>query len=231
MIVEDEVLVAEDTASDLESEGFQVNGIAISAEEALTLIAEDVPHIILMDINIKGEMDGISLAEKIHESHHIPIIYVSSNTSSRFINRALETKPHAFISKPYNKKDLIIAIELAMSKQNEATIDGDSAEVDSIFVKSGEYHRKVLLQDILYIEADGSYCNVYTKEAMFTLSFNLNHFQNEVKAKDLLRVHRSYVVNLKRVEGFDRTTLLIGEKIIPVSNSYKNEVFEYFKKV
>ena len=96
LIVEDEVLVAEDTADDLRKDGFEVTDISVSAEEALKSLEEKLPHVILMDINIKGEMDGIELATKINESHNIPIIYLTSNTSSQFVNRALETMPHAF---------------------------------------------------------------------------------------------------------------------------------------
>ena len=100
-----------------------------------------LPHLILMDINIKGELDGIETAERISELADIPIIYVTSNTSSPFVNRALETRPHAFISKPYNLRDLVIAIELAMKKHTEYAIE--SKNVESVFVKSGEYHRKI----------------------------------------------------------------------------------------
>ena len=228
-IVEDEILIAEDTASDLVTAGFEVTGISMSGEEAILSIQENPPHVILMDINIKGQFDGIETAHKLNEMGDFPIIYVSSNTTNQFVNRALETKPHAFISKPYNLQDLVIAIELAMNKHNEQLMD--SKEVNSIFVKAGEYHRKVKIADILYIEADGSYCKVHTANDNYTLSFNLNHFQNAVKTKNLVRVHRSYIINQNHVDGFDKNSLLMGEQIIPVSNTYKDLVNELFKKV
>lgn len=230
LLVEDEVLVAEDMLSDLEAEGFEVVGIAISGSEAIELVTAKEPHIVLMDINLKGAIDGIETAEKINEISESPIIYVTSNTSSQFVNRALLTKPHAFITKPYSKKDLVIAIELAMAKYNEFVFEA-GAKSESIFVKSGEFHRKVLVNDIRFIIADGSYCKVHTTEGAFTLSFNLNHFQKEVKHPDLMRVHRSYIVNLNQVDGFDKTTLLIGKEMIPVSSSFKDKVFEVFKKL
>ena len=230
LIVEDEVLVAEDTADDLKRDGFEVTDIAISADEALASIQDDLPHVILMDINIKGKLDGIELAEKINQDHTIPVIYLTSNTSSQFVNRAIETMPHAFLSKPYQYKDLVISIELATKKFNENAIS-NKKEIDSIFVKDGEYHTKLPINEIQYIEADGSYCNVYSSEGKYTLSFNLNHFQNEVGSPKLMRVHRSYIVNVDRVSGFDKNTVLVGDKIIPVSNSHKEKVFTYFKKV
>lgn len=233
LIVEDEVLVAEDVASDLESDGYEVTDIAISSQEALASIAKKTPHIILMDINIKGELDGIETAEQINKKVNIPIIYVTSNNSSQFVERAITTGPHAFLTKPYNYKDLLIAIEIALKSHNQKIIDDQKADLslDSIFVKQGDFHRKVLIENILFVEADGSYCKVITKENSYVFSFNLNHFQNHVKSPILRRVHRSFIVNLSKVDGVDKSSLLINEKIIPVSNTFKEDVFKYFNRI
>lgn len=233
LVVEDEVLVAEDIAEELEKDGFEVTQIAISSNEALQAIKENPPHIILMDINIKGDIDGIETAEIINEKFQTPIIYVTSNTSSQFIARAIKTGPHAIITKPYNYKDLSIAIELALDKHNEIVIQDEQKVVnsDSIYVKSGEYHRKILLEDVLYIEADGSYCKVYTKDSKYTFSFNLNHFQKQVTTPKLQRVHRSYIVNLSNIDGFDKSTILVKDKIIPVSTTFRSEIFKRFNKI
>lgn len=230
LIVEDEVLVAEDMADDLSRDGFEISDIAISGNEALASIEKNPPHVILMDINIKGELDGIEVVQKINASNNIPIIYLTSNTSSQFVNRALETMPHAFLSKPFQHKDLIIAIELAIKKFNEQVLF-ERKDVGSIFVKNGDYHTKVPIENILFIEADGSYCSVKTTEGNYTLSVNLNHFQNEVASPKLMRVHRSFIINLEKVTGFDKNTVLIEKQIIPVSNSYRDKVFAHFKKI
>ncbi|MEX2483292.1 MAG: response regulator [Brumimicrobium sp.] len=233
LIVEDEVLVAEDIAGDLKNDGFEVSSIAISSEEALENIEKTPPHIILMDINIKGKLDGIETAEIINSNYNIPIIYVTSNTSSQFVSRALKTSPHAFISKPYRHQDLTIAIELAIERHNQYILEMQENEVDlhSIFVKGGDYYRKVMLKDVLYIEASGSYCKVVTKNGNYTLSFNLHRFESQISYKILKRVHRSYIVNLENVEGIDKSSLIINGKTIPVSNAYKEEVFGFFQKV
>jgi|SRR5690554_177923 len=237
LIVEDEILVAEDIAGDLIEDGFEITSIAISSNEALESIEKNPPHIVLMDINIKGEIDGIETAETINQGFRIPIIYITSNTSSQFISRAIKTGPHAIITKPYNYKDIVIAIELAFDKCNEMTIKNSQIDqksiinLDSIFVRCGEYHRKVLFEDILYIEADGSYCKVYTKDSTYTFSFNLNHFQKQITLPQLKRVHRSYIVNIFNIDGFDKNTILIGKKVIPVSVPFRDEVFNCFNRI
>lgn len=230
LIVEDEVLVADDIASSLETDGYEVTGIAISSEECLASISTNAPHVILMDINIKGSLDGIDTAKKVG---NIPVIFISSNTGQQFISRALETSPHAFISKPYNYRDVSVAIELAFKKHNELVLSSqNSTEIsDSIFVKKGDLYKKILFENILYIEASGSYCEVCTSEEKYTLSFNLNHFQNNVQNKVFKRIHRSYVVNLNKVESFDKGGVSINGKYLPVSTSHRDEVFNYFNKL
>lgn len=230
LIVEDEVLVADDIASSLETDGYEVTGIAISSDECLASINSNEPHVILMDINIKGSLDGIDTAKKVG---NIPVIFISSNTGQQFISRALETSPHAFISKPYNYRDVSVAIELAFKRHNEIVLSdqGNAKNSDSIFVKKGELYKKILLDDILYIEASGSYCEVRTADEKYTLSFNLNHFQNSISSNAFKRVHRSYVVNLNKVESFDKAGVSVGGKYLPVSSSHKDEVFNYFNKL
>src|SRR5688572_8485291 len=140
LIVEDEVLVADDIAGSLEKDGYEVTGIAISGDECLASIASDPPHVILMDIHIKGAIDGIETAKKIS---NIPVIFITSNTGQKFVSRALEVFPHAFISKPYNYHDVAVAIDLAFNRSNERALFGEkpTEKSDSIFVKRSEERR------------------------------------------------------------------------------------------
>ena len=232
LIVEDEMLVAEDLSSDLENDGFEVTDVAMSGEEALNSLEKSSAHIVLMDINIKGEIDGIETAEQINRRYGLPIIYISSNTGPQFVSRVLKTSPYAFISKPFNHTDVVMAIELALKKHNERVIqDISHPKSESIFVKKGGYHNRIEIDEILYIEADGSYCKIYTEKGDFTLSINLNHFRNQVNNFQLRRVHRSYIVNLSKVDRLDKNTLLLGNHSIPVSGTYKEIVFDYFNKL
>ena len=232
LIVEDEVLVAEEIAADLEDYGFEITEIAISSEECLSAIKNNIPNIILMDINIKGDKDGIDTAKLIHQTSNIPIIYLTANTDSTTFNRALQSAPNAFISKPYSKKDLYSAIEIACNKHNEELIAKHNTVVnDSFFVKDGDYYTKLKFDDINYIEADGSYCNIYSNNKKFTLSSNLNHFQNNHKSPIFVRTHRSYIINLNKVEAFDKDSVIINSKAIPISKAHQKEIMKFFNKL
>ncbi len=232
LIVEDEVLVAEEIAADMEDYGFEITEIAISSEECLSAIENDVPNIILMDINIKGNKDGIDTAKLIHQTSNIPIIYLTANSDSKTLKRALESGPKAFISKPYHKKDLYSAIEIACNKHNEELIEEQSAIVnDSFFVKDGDYYTKLKFDAINYLEADGSYCNIYTNTKKFTLSTNLNHFQNSNKSNVFTRIHRSFIININKVEAFDKDSVIINSKAIPISKPHQKEIMKFFNKL
>lgn len=232
LIVEDEVIVAEEIAADLTDYGFEITEIAISSEECLSSIKNNLPHLILMDINIKGSKDGVETTLLINENYNIPIIYLTANTDAVTIKRVLETSPYGFISKPYNKKDLSIAIEIALTKHNEKlNLNNTSVISDSFFVKNGDYYTKLNIDDIDYIEADGSYTNVYAKDKKYTLSSNLNYFQNNQHNPIFVRIHRSYIVNIKKVEAFDKDSVIINSKPIPISKSYQKEIMTFFNKL
>jgi DNA-binding LytR/AlgR family response regulator len=232
LIVEDEVIVAEELAADLEDYGFSVTDIAISSEECFATIKANLPHVILMDINIKGELDGIKTSEAINKTHNIPIVYLTANTDTATINRALATSPSAFISKPYNKKDIVIALEIAFNKHNEKLLKTEPiAKGSCFFVKNGDYYTKINLEEVYYIEADGSYSKIYTHNKNYTLSSNLNHFQDQINNDCFARIHRSYIVNIKKVEAFDKNSVIINEQSLPISKSHQKEIINLFTKL
>ncbi|MFZ2054246.1 MAG: HD domain-containing phosphohydrolase [Candidatus Aminicenantales bacterium] len=116
LIVEDENLVARDIENMAMSQGYEVCGIASSAEEALAMAAESRPDIILMDVIIRGSLDGIAVAEKIWDSYRIPVIYVTAYADEHTLKRAKISEPFGYILKPFDERELKIAIEMAYYK-------------------------------------------------------------------------------------------------------------------
>ncbi len=233
LIVEDEVIVAEDLANDLKNMGFEVVDIAISSEECFLSFEKKRPDVILMDIRIKGDINGIELANRLREKSEIPIIYLTSNTDPATIKEAIESRPQAFISKPYNRKDLKAALELAFMKHNEAQLERFTGQPldSSVFVKDGDFYKRLNLSEILYIEASGSYCNVFTSKKTYVLSFNLHSFEGKIMNSSFVRIHRSYIVNVNNIEGLGHNTVVINDKEFPISLSYREEVVKLFHKL
>ncbi len=116
LIVEDEGLVARDLESMLRNLGYRVVGICSTGEEAFNLIKTRRPDLIIMDIVLQGKIDGIKAAQEIRRHHHLPIIFVTAHTDEATFQRAKITNPLAFIHKPVEQKELLIAIEMALYK-------------------------------------------------------------------------------------------------------------------
>lgn len=118
LIVEDERIVAKDLQRTLEDAGYQILGIATSANEVLEQCAQQVPDIVLMDIRIKGAVDGIDTAQQLLESYGLHVIYLTAHADVVSIDRAKRTKPHAYLLKPVKVAELQGAIEIAMFKRS-----------------------------------------------------------------------------------------------------------------
>ena len=116
LIVEDDDIIARVEDWRLKNLGYTVCGRATNGAEAMELVVNKKPDIVLMDINIKGNIDGIETAKMIKKGFNIPVIYVTSHSDGATLVRAKETKPDGFILKPFEDNDLRIAIQLALSK-------------------------------------------------------------------------------------------------------------------
>jgi CheY-like chemotaxis protein len=117
LLVEDDDIVARVAIWRLEKLGYEVCGRATNCPDALKLAGEHHPDLILMDIKIAGPNDGITTAKLLKEITAAPLVYLTSQSDDDIIARAAETHPAGFISKPFEDKDLRIAIEIALRKK------------------------------------------------------------------------------------------------------------------
>ncbi len=116
MIVEDEWITADDIKTSLQSLGYTVTSMVSSGEEAIQKAEEDRPDLVLMDIVLKGEMDGIEAANQIRSLFNIPIVYLTAYADEKVLERAKITEPFGYIVKPFINEDLKITIEIALYK-------------------------------------------------------------------------------------------------------------------
>jgi two-component system, response regulator PdtaR len=114
LIVEDEQIFAQDIKLIMEGEGYSVESIVDSGTEAIAKIEANKPDIILMDIKIRGKIDGIELTKEIQKTNNIPIIYLTAYTEKLTVDRAMETHPIAYMVKPIFDNELIDAVKKAL---------------------------------------------------------------------------------------------------------------------
>src|SRR5512139_2806326 len=106
LIVEDEGIVARETEYRLKDLGYNVCGIAASGAEALKKAEKELPDVVLMDIMLKGEIDGIETAGQIRTRHNIPVVYVTAHADETTLQRAKRTEPMGYLLKPFNEREL-----------------------------------------------------------------------------------------------------------------------------
>ncbi|KPQ41807.1 MAG: transcriptional regulator, partial [Candidatus Methanoperedens nitroreducens] len=114
MIVEDERIVAEDIRRSLQKLGYGVSSIVSSGEKAIDEVKENPPDLVLMDIVLKGKMDGIEAAGYIRSHFNIPVVYLTAYLDDIVLERAKITEPFGYIIKPFNERELHINIEIAL---------------------------------------------------------------------------------------------------------------------
>lgn len=234
LIVEDDPITAQDISETLEEFGMNVMDTLGSGEEVLELIKTNKPDVILMDINLDGDLDGISTAEKLNKTESIPIIYLTANSDKATADRAFQTNPHAFITKPFDKTNIIYAIELAFNNHIKSVFEkktSNSVLLNSIFLKDGNKYEKVEMSNVLFIEADGSYSCIHTKLKKYFLSKNLNSLWQKIKSTEFFRVHRSYIVNIASVTGFDMAYVYFDDLYVPFSKNVKEELMVRLNKL
>jgi PAS domain S-box-containing protein len=363
LVVEDESIVAKDIQNTLIKLGYDVPSTASSAASAYEKLEEIKPDLVFLDIKLKGDEDGIHIAELIKEKYNIPVIFLTSYVDQETLDRAKVTEPYGYIVKPFNESDLKTTVEMAlfkfgrdrevrdseqrlanalarveesiivtdtdgrinylneraenllgygnssavgldifqllsieqeggvqlkkdelldaMRKDEEIKLEecfliikrdntsvnstftaspvhdeknqylgaalvlGDKqsagterAEVpmqqaafldnqviqNSFFVKKGSMLVKVYLDNIQWIQAMDNYVIIQTTADQFVIHSTMKDIENKLPSHRFLRVHRSYIIPIEKINVLDENTVLIGDKTIPIGKSYK-EVF------
>ena len=116
LIVEDEILVAEDIRQTILELGYNVSSVVSSGEQAVEEANIHKPDLVLMDIFLSGEMDGIEAANQIHSRLNIPVIFLTAYDDKQIMEQTRISKPYAFINKPFNKRELHANIEFALQR-------------------------------------------------------------------------------------------------------------------
>ncbi len=133
IIIEDEALIAIEIQSTLEMLGYEVVGHCMNGDEALDLFASTVADLILLDINIKGSLNGIDLAGIIRKKYSVPFVFITSYTDRGTLEKAKTVMPYGYILKPFNENDLKVNIELALykfqSEQEEESLTREFVKV------------------------------------------------------------------------------------------------------
>ena len=225
-IVEDEALYANELEILVDRLDYELVGMSDNSDEAKKAIEEKQPDLVLMDVKINGSMNGIDLASSLN--HHPAIIFITSFGDEATFNRAKESRPYAYITKPFDADHLQRTIELAFnhSKKDEEW-KTDVAFENSFFVKNRNKLEKIEIEEVLYLEVEDRYSTVYTVGGKkYVLRMSMGDVQEKLSSGQFMRIHRKYTINLKKVSSIDTqdNLIMLGEVELPISRSHKEEL-------
>lgn len=209
----------------LDSLGYNITGIFSRAKDALHFLEKEIPDIILLDDQLKGQLNGIeALNSKIQNSS--PVVYFNRFTAEK-ISKIL---PKSLLRKTVGLRNHSRKVDQLID-DNEQIPNGHQILKDRIFVRHGDKMVKVSLDDILYFEADRNYCKVFTKERRYLLVTTLKEVVAKLTDKRFLRIHRSYIANLSHIDEIGGNHVIISSHSLPLSKNLRPELFKFLQVI
>ncbi|MBQ5738568.1 MAG: response regulator transcription factor [Alistipes sp.] len=236
--IDDEPLALRQIKSYIErTEQLQLVGLCRSALEAQQMLEREEVDLIFVDINMP-DMNGLEFVRSLTLSYFI----VFTTAHSEFALEGFKLNALDYLMKPFSYEEFMKASQKAISladlmsrcraaesavAQNEA----ESADTEYISVKADYKTQLVKIADIVYLESAGEYVRLHIEGApTITTLFRLKNMETTLPANLFLRVHRSYIVNLKRISSYTRGRIFLDNgEYIPLGENYKERFFEHFK--
>ncbi|MFD2639987.1 LytR/AlgR family response regulator transcription factor [Piscibacillus salipiscarius] len=166
-----------------------------SAEEAYNQIKSEALDLLIADIEMPN-MSGFELADIIH-SHALDIAVIFVTASSGYAVNAFELNVHDYIMKPYPKERLVQSVQKLIKKHQSTEMKG------RLFIKHKNDIHIILKQDIIFIERSGRSTTIYTKNEEIKTYLTLNELEGELRERDFIRSHRSFIINILYVKNFN----------------------------
>lgn len=234
LIVEDDFSFALDLQMLVEEMGYQCVGIMDSGEKAYELINKKSPDAILMDIDLKGQLSGIELAERLQKKN-IPILFITSYKDENTYQRAKSLRMIGFLVKPLNDLTLLTAIDACLRDIPESIKDENLNLLnDSLLIKKGKLFHKVNLEDIYYIKSELEYVSIHTVDDKFIMRESLKKFIDILSSHRFFRSHQSYIINLdylSSVDMNDSVAILMNDHQAPISRRNRKLIEEQWTKL
>jgi len=235
LIVEDNVIIADDMQSMLEEIGYEIVDNVIVYEQAVEVLKNKEVDLVLIDIILASDKTGIDLGKHIRENYNIPFIFVTSNSDRATVENAKTVKPNGYLVKPFEQQDLYTSIEIALSNFTSIKITGASESQeeeddrlmsnkvlkDSIFVKKQHLYYRIQFGDIQFIKADNVYLEVNTVDKKFLVRSPLKDYLEKLPQHKFYRAHKSYIVNVDHIDAINSKDILINNTLIPISKEFK----------
>lgn len=237
LIVEDDLVSAQDLAETLAELGYLVTDIAQNYNEGLLAFRRRLPDLVILDIDLgKESEDGIELAKAFNKIEKIPLVFLSGNYGKSHRNRAYTVTPADFLVKPYNEAQLELTIERILRNHKSANHQNPVLNGNNhCFVRENDCFVRLNFTDIIYVEGAGSSTILHCEDKRRVISTSLADLLRQINFTYLVRIHKSFAVNLNKINAFHegRVTIAVNneQRTVAIGRSYKSELLSHLKKI
>ena len=227
LIVEDELLIAEMLKEMLLEMDYQVIAIAKNYTKAIDQLRNNLQiNFVFLDINLNDVYTGMDIANYIIKNREIPFVFLTSYSDKITIQQAIHYGPKAYMIKPFTKLDLYTTLEIVHHQQiNEKKIDDRF-----ILVKEGFSNVKLSVDSILWIKSENVYIEIVTKNKKHLVRTSLEGFLEEYNEPNILRIHRSFAININHIHAINSQFVFIQDQEIPLSRKYREMLLSKVNK-
>ncbi len=233
LIVEDEPSFALEVEMLVNELGHSIAGVTGDGEEALALAKIKEPDLILMDINLEGDLNGVDIAEKLNYLE-IPVLFMTSEVSPDIYERAKNTCIAGYLVKPFDLLSLKSSIELSGDKiipRKKQPANGKVIK-DSLLVRKATSLVKVPVKEITHAQSHGNHSMLHTKSGeKHLVTISLTKLLHKLPEGDFMKVHKQYIIQLACIEELSAGAheVRIGKKMIPVGRTFRHQLLNRFE--
>lgn len=207
LLVEDQVLTAHHIKNILNDSNFNKVEMAHKINQAIEILNDFNPDIILLDINIEGKNSGIEWAKKYVKN--AKIIFITGQTELETLHEALTVNPLSYLTKPVKSIDLLAALKLAIF----------NLETNFVIVKHGYTEIKIEYEELFFIKSDKNYIDIHTLGKKISVRSSLDDFMEKLDPKIFCKIHRSYIVNTTKITEKKSSSVIVNSLEIPISRN------------
>jgi len=191
--------------------------------EAFNYLKKEPVDLIFLDVEMPG-MTGIELIKNLEKR---PIIILITSKKDYAVE-AFELNVADYIIKPVTMSRFLVAVSRAkkLFESTEEQVEIDPNKNDYIFVRSNSVLSKILINDIIYIQAMGDYVNIFTTNKRYTIHITLKAIAEKLPPGKFYRMHRSYLVALDHIDGMEEGTAYVGKHPLPVGEQFKKQLLQ-----
>lgn len=240
LIVEDEYVIDEEILCRLNEMDIEITKTVFHSRIAIQYLTESEIDIVLIDANIKDDLDGYQLARIVKKEFYKPFIYLIPSGIQDNIEKLNESNPSGIILQNSSLKQIYFSIALAICNDQESSENMISNADENtslnllsncLFLKKNNHFDRVSFDEIFWLRAENNYTVIHTLKGDYLYSMVLKKFVEKLPQKQFLRVHRSYIINLHKIEGFEGKMVIIDNQHIPVAKNCYKYVFDLLPTV